>query len=388
MTASMSTIKDEGGYGVRMRILTTSQTWSRLATMPPITSGKILLTGANGFIAVWVIQDLLEHGFGVRGTVRSESRAGHLRELFKPYGDRFEVVIVDDITKEGAFDTALSGVDAVVHNASPVILDSTGPPEELILPAVNGTKSILSSVLKAPYRTSIKRVLYLSSTATVWDGPPDPKTGYLRGFEESSWNKYSLEQIRKRGTSVAGLDKYRAGKTLAERALWEAVEQEKNGEGEGIGELGWDLVTLNPARVIGPMLHEAPTPERFSAIPKEWYDRVVKRDMQEDSLTKNIYDFVDVRDLARAHVLAITLPEAGGERFLISGHSSVWQQFVDEARRYSKAIPAGESYQLEDAIYVDRYDSTKSRKMLGLTYRPLEETTKDIVEDLQRRGWL
>lgn len=67
--------------------------------MPPITSGKILITGANGFIAVWVIQDLLEHKFGVRGTVRSESRARHLRELFEPYGDSFEVVIVSDITK-------------------------------------------------------------------------------------------------------------------------------------------------------------------------------------------------------------------------------------------------------------------------------------------------
>lgn len=194
--------------------------------------------------------------------------------------------------QEGAFDAALSGVDAVVHNASPVRLDSIGSPEELILPAVNGTKSILSSVLKAPYRTSIKRVLYLSSSATVWDGPPDPKTGYLRGFEESSWNKYSLEQIRTKGTGAAGSDKYRASKTLAERALWEAVEQEKlNGEGGGIGELGWDLVALNPARVIGPMLHEAPTPERFSAIPKEWYDRVVKRDLQGGSLSKNMYVF-------------------------------------------------------------------------------------------------
>ena len=67
--------------------------------MPAITSGKILVTGANGYIAVWVVKKLLEKGFAVSGTVRSESKAPYLRELFKEYGDKFEVVIVEDITK-------------------------------------------------------------------------------------------------------------------------------------------------------------------------------------------------------------------------------------------------------------------------------------------------
>ena len=67
--------------------------------MPAITSGKILVTGANGYIAVWVVKKLLEKGFAVRGTVRSESKAPYLRELFKEYSDKFEVVIVEDITK-------------------------------------------------------------------------------------------------------------------------------------------------------------------------------------------------------------------------------------------------------------------------------------------------
>ena len=67
--------------------------------MPAITSGKVLVTGANGYIAVWVAKTFLEQGFAVRGTVRSEGKATHLRELFKSFGDRFEVVIVEDITK-------------------------------------------------------------------------------------------------------------------------------------------------------------------------------------------------------------------------------------------------------------------------------------------------
>lgn len=71
--------------------------------MPAVTSGKVLVTGVNGFIAVWVAKTLLDAGFSVRGTVRSESKAGHLRTLFASAGDKFEVVIVDDITKVRPF---------------------------------------------------------------------------------------------------------------------------------------------------------------------------------------------------------------------------------------------------------------------------------------------
>lgn len=71
--------------------------------MPAISSGKVLVTGANGFIAVWVVKTLLEQGFAVRGTVRSESKAAHLRETFASYGDKLEIVIVEDITKVRTF---------------------------------------------------------------------------------------------------------------------------------------------------------------------------------------------------------------------------------------------------------------------------------------------
>ena len=67
--------------------------------MPALTSGKVLLTGANGYIAVWVAKCLLEAGFSVRGTVRSPSKATHLHKLFASYGSKFETVVVSDMTK-------------------------------------------------------------------------------------------------------------------------------------------------------------------------------------------------------------------------------------------------------------------------------------------------
>jgi nucleoside-diphosphate-sugar epimerase len=67
--------------------------------MLAVTKGKVLVTGANGYIALWVVQSLLSAGYSVRGTVRKESAIAHLKETFKDHGDKFEVVVVPDITK-------------------------------------------------------------------------------------------------------------------------------------------------------------------------------------------------------------------------------------------------------------------------------------------------
>jgi nucleoside-diphosphate-sugar epimerase len=80
---------------------------------------KVLVTGANGYLATWVVKKYLEAGYSVRGTVRSLSKAAFLNDKFAEFGDRFELVVVEDITKEGAFDEAVEGVDAIAHTASP-----------------------------------------------------------------------------------------------------------------------------------------------------------------------------------------------------------------------------------------------------------------------------
>ena len=63
--------------------------------MVAISSGKVLVTGANGYIAIWVVKKLLEKGYSVRGTVRAESKGTHLKEVFKEYGDKLEIVVVE-----------------------------------------------------------------------------------------------------------------------------------------------------------------------------------------------------------------------------------------------------------------------------------------------------
>ena len=90
-------------------------------------SAKVLVTGANGYLATWVVKKYLEAGYSVRGTVRSLSKSAFLNDIFGHYGDRFELVVVEDITKDGAFDEAVKGVDAIAHTASPVHFNITKP---------------------------------------------------------------------------------------------------------------------------------------------------------------------------------------------------------------------------------------------------------------------
>lgn len=103
--------------------------------MPTVKApAKILVTGANGYIAVWTVKDFLDGGYSVRGTVRSEQKAVHLRKIFKKEVDegRLEFAIVSDITQPGAFDEAVKGVDAVAHMASPFHFQADDPNGESI----------------------------------------------------------------------------------------------------------------------------------------------------------------------------------------------------------------------------------------------------------------
>lgn len=98
--------------------------------MPAVSApAKILVSGANGYIAVWVVRTLLERGYSVRGTIRSKGKGIHLLNLFKDEVEsgKFELVIVPDITAPGAFDEVVKGVDAIEHTSSPFLMSADDP---------------------------------------------------------------------------------------------------------------------------------------------------------------------------------------------------------------------------------------------------------------------
>ncbi|KZT02568.1 NAD-P-binding protein [Laetiporus sulphureus 93-53] len=342
--------------------------------MPAVTSGKVLVTGANGFIAMWVVRTLLHAGYSVRGTVRSEGKAKHPRQVFASYGNKLEIVIVEDITKEGAFDEAVKGVDAIAHLASPFHFKSDDP-DELIVPAVKGTTRILESALA--YGTTVKRVVVTSSVASVMQQQDTPRT-----FSELDWNDAAVNEVREKGRGASPAAKYRASKTLAERAAWEFVEKDK-------GAIGWDLVVLNPPYVFGPVIQEVGAPEALNGSMLDWFDSVLKGSLDAKQLSTIGWPWIDVRDLANAHLLALQKEAAGGERIIVSEGVSMWQDFVNAARKYGANISEGDtSYNIKTATHHVMYDTSKAARLLGIKYRSIEESTKDIIDDFRARHWI
>jgi len=347
--------------------------------MPTVsTNNKVLVTGSNGYIAAWVVRRFLESGYAVRGTVRSADKAKFLHDLFKSYGDKFESVVVEDITKEGAFDEAIKGVDAIAHTASPFYLTAASV-EELIGPAVNGTVSILQSAAK--YGQGVKRIVVTSSCASVLEPGKD------KVFTEEDWNELAIKEVKEQGDKAPGITKYRASKTLAERAAWEFYEKNKS-------DIKWDLSFLNPPFVFGPLTHDFKSVDSLGTSARQWHDVLLVDDKSKDFLTTQGSAWIDVRDVADAHVLALEKEAAGGERIIISAGSYVWQDWLDAANSLSPSpipshtpLPVGYSGAGRTAKPPVVYSTSKEARILGLKYHTMEETTCDTLADFESRGW-
>ncbi|KAG2007029.1 D-lactaldehyde dehydrogenase [Coprinopsis cinerea AmutBmut pab1-1] len=344
--------------------------------MPTVSPGsKVLVTGANGFIAIWVVRRLLEEGYSVRGTVRAASKASHLKDIFKSYGEKLEVVVVPDFTKEGAFDELIKGMDAIQHIASPGPAN-TDDLYEIVNPAVDGTLNLLNTALK--HGSGLKRIVITSGAGAIIDTTStEPRT-----FTEDDWNDGSVRDIEEKGNDVPVYEKYRASKVLAERAAWKFYNDHKN-------VIKWDLTVLNPVFVFGPPIHEiGASPMTLNSSMVHFWVNVISTDTPK---TKEGLSFaaswVDVRDVAQGHVLALQKEAAGGERIILSEGSFVWQDWVDVANKFKSKRELPKGMPEIERVYKFQMDASKATRILGITYRSKEDTMKDLLEDFERRGW-
>jgi dihydroflavonol-4-reductase len=247
----------------------------------------VLVTGATGYIARHVVAQLLDAGYVVRGTARKASSLAALKtDLTSAVVDagslnRFSIIEADLMSDAGWAD-AVAGCTYVHHVASPI--PSTPPKDEneLIRPAKEGTLR----VLKASLNAGVKRVVITSSLAAVLYGVDRNKT-----FTEADWSNPNDPRI----------GAYEKSKVIAEKAAWDFMNTDAKGRME--------MSTINPGGVLGPMIgNNAST---SNELVKKLMDGSLP--MVPD-LT---YSMVDVRDVAAAHVAAMTAPEAAGQRYLI-----------------------------------------------------------------------
>ncbi|KAF8308506.1 NAD(P)-binding protein [Clavulina sp. PMI_390] len=326
-----------------------------MPTLPP--SAKILVTGASGFLASHVTRTLLAQGYSVVGTVRTHAKGDYLVNLHK--SNNFSYVIVEKIEAPNAFDAIIKGqnFDGISHIASPFHMRAKTA-DDFIIPAVEGTKNVLSAALK--FGPTIKRVVVTSASSALFEPHPYPYT-----YSEADWNDASIRAV-KEGTAE-GPTMYWASKTLGERAAWTFVEEHKS-------EIRFDLSVICPPWMFGPVIHQVTTPDTLN-LSQLLLFKVMKE--KQENLTpektgKNEHYLGDVRDIAVAHLRAFTTEDAGGKRFLCSDSPWCNQDVYDVLNEAgAQGIPKGFPGSNEREIFL--HDSSRSVRVLGMKYVGLKE---------------
>jgi nucleoside-diphosphate-sugar epimerase len=343
------------------------------------TAAPVMVTGATGYVAGWIVKRLLEAGVTVHAPVRDPTKIDKLKFLnaiaeASPGEIRY---FKADLMRKGSYAKAMQGCAVVFHTASPFTVDVKDPQKELIEPAVEGTRNVLATVNATK---SVTRVVVTSSCAAIYTDAIDTQKAPGGRITEEVWNT----------TSSLDYQPYSYSKTLAERAAWEMAEEQDR----------WKLVTVNPALVLGPAIGGKPTSESFNLM-RQAGDGTLKR-----GAPRVGWGVVDVRDLAQAHLAAGFLPEANGRNITFGHASNMFDTLALLQPRYGgkyqlpkRAAPKWFLWLIGPMIGLPRRavagsvdvpwsgDNSKSKRDLGMTYRPLQETVEDMFQYMIDHGY-
>jgi nucleoside-diphosphate-sugar epimerase len=318
----------------------------------------VLVTGGSGYLGTQLIAALLRDGRQVRTTVRSLESEGDVRAAVRR-GDADDSgleVTVADLTGDEGWTAAAAGCEEVHHVASPIPAAQPDDPDELIVPAREGT----IRALRAARDAGARRVVLTSSFAAVGYSPkPDAE------YTEADWTD----------PDTPGLAPYPRSKAIAERAAWDFIERE-GGETE--------LVVVNPTFILGPTLT---TQVRSSLqLTKAMLDGTMP------VVRRQRFGVADVRDVADLHIRAMATPEAAGKRFLAlaDGPTITFLEMAQILRErlgpLAERVPTEEAPGDEPRALVIHNDRAKQE--LGWRPRPAETTIVETAESLRDLGLL
>ena len=336
----------------------------------------VLVTGGSGYIASWCILALLKAGYDVRTTVRDLNKEPALREQLHgatEFDDARLAVVKADLSSDEGWAEAVAGCEYVLHVASPTLRDGGASEAEMVSAAVGG----VLRVLRAARDAKVRRVVLTSASGAVAYGHPRKQT---RPYTEEDWTNVDSREVAP----------YQKSKTLAERAAWQFIAEEGG---------GLEFSVVNPAAVIGPVLGKDDPPSL----------RIVRGLLRGDFPATPPFGtgWVDIRDTAELHLLAMTHPAANGERFLaVSGHSL---RIIEVSRilRARLGERASKAPTRELPLFLARalgavnprlralrpqlgraFDTSgeKAERMLGWRPRPVEDSVADTAESLIANG--
>ncbi len=340
-------------------------------------SKPVLVTGANGYVASWLVKKLLDSGITVHAAVRdpgNEKKIAHLKKAAE-HSEGKLIFFKSDLLAPGSYKEAMQGCELVFHTASPFTTSVKDPQKELIDPAVMGTENVLRTAMETP---SVKRIVDTSSCAAIYTDVIDTQNAPGGRLTEAVWNT----------TSSIDYQPYSYSKTLAEKKAWEIARSQTQ----------WDLVTINMCLVMGPPLNPQETTSESFSLLKQMGDGTFK-----SGAPRLGTGIVDVRDVAEAHFLAGYTPEASG-RYITAAHETDFYEmsqilhakFGDKFPLPKSAAPkwllmlVGPMLNknltrkfIRNNINIPwRADNSKIKKELGISFRPLSETMNDAFQSL------
>lgn len=317
------------------------------------------VSGATGFVAQHLIKQLIEKGYSVVGTVRNDAKGEHLKEKFS--GDKFSYEIVPDLQTVGAFDNALKKhpeVTVFFHTASPVIFNAEDNERDVLLPAINGTVNVLKAIKAAA--PQVEKVVLTSSivSQTLFHNPN-------AAASEETWNDVSYETAKENAGAA-----YAGSKTFAEKAALDFVKNEKP---------HFTISTVHPVFVFGPQAFDLDAKGALNAS-NSFISSILKLKSgsgAEVPGTKG--SFVDVRDVAAAHIIEIEKP-TNGLRVIVKNEDFNGQTLLDVVNKHFPELDLikgepGVPYKSARVI-----DDSKSKEYLGLNYIGIDKSVSEVVK--------
>lgn len=344
-------------------------------------AAPVLVTGASGYVASWLVKYLLEAGYTVHGTVRDPAKKSgleHLHTLSDAHPGKLKLFEAD-LLDAGAYDAAMQGCELVMHTASPFVISGlTDNYAQLVRPALEGTRNVLESCNRC---ASVRRVVLTSSVVSIYGDSIDGQQVPDHTFTEAHWNT----------TSTVDHQPYPYSKVVAEKEAWEIQKKQSR----------WDLVTINPGLVLGPSL------TRASASTSLVFIKQLANGTMFPGAPDLWMGVVDVRDVAQAHIKAGFTPAAKG-RYITNGANS---NALEMGRILRGRFGGGFKFPLFTAPkalvwliapmagltrkfvtlnvgYRIGFDNARSRRELGMNYRPLEQTLCDHFQQVLDDGIL
>ncbi|MDA4844947.1 NAD-dependent epimerase/dehydratase family protein [Hoeflea poritis] len=344
------------------------------------TSSPVMVTGATGYVAGWIVKALLDAGLTVHAAVRDPDSAAKVQHLADMAADapgsiRF---FKADLLDEGSYGAAMNGCSIVFHTASPFVIDVADPQRDLVDPAVKGTANVLNSVNGTQ---SVKRVVLTSSCAAIYGDAADCAHAPGGILTEAVWNT----------SSSLTHQPYSFSKAEAEKAAWEIAAAQSR----------WDLVVINPSLIIGPGTRPDATSEVFRTI-RQMGDGTLKSGAPRVGI-----GVVDVREVAQAHINAAFTPEAEG-RHILNGTNTDFveigqalaETFGKDYPLPTKALPKPVLWLIGPFVnksltrrFIARNvnhpwkaDNAKSRQALGVSYRPMKDSLTEMFQQMIEAG--